>query len=191
MADAGVPYNVTQARAGHSTARMTMEVYSHRTTAADRVAAEALQAQLGEAFAAGSGTSLARSAASVKKGTEKEQLKWSVIAGDSSLHTAEVAGSSPAAPPLQRPRTAAPTEQVLVRRSGHWSRSSSSASRDMNSTREFGQLVRTVRVTRARRRAPLQSPLVGESPLPRRRVRRSPAHRDRAEGARSGPAPHD
>jgi len=109
MADAGVPYNVTQARAGHSTARMTMEVYSHRTTAADRVAAEALQAQLGEAFAAGSGTSLARSAASVKKGTEKEQLKWSVIAGDSSLHTAEVAGSSPAAPPhcsapaLQRP----------------------------------------------------------------------------------------
>ena len=42
MADAGVPYNVAQARAGHSTARMTMELYSHRTTAADRVAAEAL-----------------------------------------------------------------------------------------------------------------------------------------------------
>jgi integrase len=42
MADAGVPYNVAQARAGHSTARMTMELYSHRTTAADRVAAEVL-----------------------------------------------------------------------------------------------------------------------------------------------------
>jgi len=64
MADAGVPYNVTQARAGHSTARMTMELYSHRTTAADRVAAEALQAHFGEAFVAGSGTGVARSAAS-------------------------------------------------------------------------------------------------------------------------------
>ena len=61
MADAGVPYNVTQARAGHSTARMTMEVYSHRTTAADRVAAEALQSHFGEAFSPGSGTGVARS----------------------------------------------------------------------------------------------------------------------------------
>jgi len=61
MADAGVPYNVTQARAGHSTARMTMELYSHRTTAADRVAAEALQVHFGEAFSTGSGTGVARS----------------------------------------------------------------------------------------------------------------------------------
>lgn len=67
MADAGVPYNVTQARAGQSTARMTMELYSHRTTAADRVAAEALQAHFGEAFAAGSGTSVARRMADGKK----------------------------------------------------------------------------------------------------------------------------
>ena len=98
MADTGVPYNVTQARAGHSTARMTMEPYSHRTTAADRVAAEALQAHFGETFAAGSGTSVARSAASQRKGTEKEQVRSSISVGDNSLHTAEVAGSSPAAP---------------------------------------------------------------------------------------------
>ena len=73
MANAGVPYNVTQARAGHSTARMTMELYSHRTTAADRVAAEALRTHFGEAFAAGSGTSVARSAASVKKAPRKSR----------------------------------------------------------------------------------------------------------------------
>ena len=43
MADAGVPYNVTQRRAGHSTARMTMERYSHRSTDPDKDAAAALQ----------------------------------------------------------------------------------------------------------------------------------------------------
>jgi integrase len=35
MADAGVHYNVTQRRAEHSTARMTMERYSHRSTDPD------------------------------------------------------------------------------------------------------------------------------------------------------------
>lgn len=43
MAEAGVPYNVTQHRVGHSTARLTMELYSHRTTEADRAAAVALE----------------------------------------------------------------------------------------------------------------------------------------------------
>lgn len=43
MADSGVPFNVTQKRAGHSTARMTMERYSHRSAEADRDAATALQ----------------------------------------------------------------------------------------------------------------------------------------------------
>jgi integrase len=60
MADAGVPYNVTQGRAGHATARMTMEVYSHRTTDADRAAADALEAHFGKAFSGGSGPSVAR-----------------------------------------------------------------------------------------------------------------------------------
>ena len=73
MADAGVPYNVTQARAGHSTARMTMELYSHRTTAADRVAAEALQDHFGEAFSAGSGTGVARSAIPGQKTSRKSR----------------------------------------------------------------------------------------------------------------------
>ena len=50
MADAGVPYNVTQRRAGHSTARMTMERYSHRSTEADKDAAAALQGYFSEAF---------------------------------------------------------------------------------------------------------------------------------------------
>lgn len=50
MAEAGVPYNVTQVRAGHSTARMTVEVYSHRSTEADRAAARALDAYFGPAL---------------------------------------------------------------------------------------------------------------------------------------------
>jgi integrase len=50
MADAGVPYNVTQRRAGHSTARMTMERYSHRSTEADRAAATALHEHFSPAF---------------------------------------------------------------------------------------------------------------------------------------------
>ena len=50
MAEAGVPYNVTQARAGHATAKMTLEVYSHRSTAADRTAANALNHHLGDAL---------------------------------------------------------------------------------------------------------------------------------------------
>lgn len=62
MADAGVPYNVTQSRAGHATARMTMELYSHRTTAADRAAADSLQTHFGPAFSGGSGTGVARKA---------------------------------------------------------------------------------------------------------------------------------
>ena len=53
MADAGVPYNVTQRRAGHSTARMTMERYSHRSNEADRVAAASLQSYFCDAFADG------------------------------------------------------------------------------------------------------------------------------------------
>jgi integrase len=61
MADAGVPYNVTQARAGHATARMTMELYSHRTSDGDRAAAEALQQYFGGAFSSESGTGVARS----------------------------------------------------------------------------------------------------------------------------------
>jgi integrase len=50
MAEAGLPYSVTQARAGHSTARMTMEVYSHRSSAADRSAADILDRYFAEAF---------------------------------------------------------------------------------------------------------------------------------------------
>jgi integrase len=50
MADAGVPYNVTQRRAGHSTARMTMERYSHRSTEADKAAAAALQSYFADAL---------------------------------------------------------------------------------------------------------------------------------------------
>jgi len=49
MADAGVPYKVTQRRAGHSTARMTMEHYSHRSTEADKAAAAALQSYFADA----------------------------------------------------------------------------------------------------------------------------------------------
>ena len=60
MADAGVPYNVTQRRVGHSTARMTMERYSHRSSEADRAAAGALDRYFAEALAARSGTYLAR-----------------------------------------------------------------------------------------------------------------------------------
>ena len=50
MAEAGVPYNVTQARAGHATARMTVELYSHRSKEADRAAAQALEGYFGDAF---------------------------------------------------------------------------------------------------------------------------------------------
>lgn len=60
MADAGVPYNVTQRRAGHSTARMTMERYSHRSTEADKDAAQALQGYFSDAFSERSGTGVAR-----------------------------------------------------------------------------------------------------------------------------------
>ena len=52
MAEAGVPYNVTQARAGHATARMTVELYSHRSNEADRAAAEALEGYFGVAMTA-------------------------------------------------------------------------------------------------------------------------------------------
>jgi len=62
MADAGVPYNVTQRRAGHSTARMTMERYSHRSTDADKDAAKALDRYFSEAFSERSGTDGARRA---------------------------------------------------------------------------------------------------------------------------------
>jgi integrase len=62
MADAGVPYNVTQRRAGHSTARMTMERYSHRSTEADKDAAAALQGYFSDAFSEQSGTDGARHA---------------------------------------------------------------------------------------------------------------------------------
>jgi integrase len=50
MAEAGVPYNVTQARAGHATARMTVELYSHRSNEADRAAAQALEGHFGNAL---------------------------------------------------------------------------------------------------------------------------------------------
>jgi integrase len=60
MADAGVPFNVTQRRVGHSTARMTMERYSHRSSEADRSAAGALHRHFCEAFAPRSGTQVAR-----------------------------------------------------------------------------------------------------------------------------------
>lgn len=50
MADAGVPYHVTQARAGHASARMTVELYSHRSSEADRAAAQALEGYFGEAL---------------------------------------------------------------------------------------------------------------------------------------------
>ena len=53
MADAGVPFNVTKGRAGHSTAKLTMELYSHRTTDGDRAAAEALEGYFGTAFSDG------------------------------------------------------------------------------------------------------------------------------------------
>lgn len=62
MADAGVPYNVTQRRAGHSTARMTLERYSHRSTEADKDAAAALQGYFADAFCEPSGTGGARRA---------------------------------------------------------------------------------------------------------------------------------
>ena len=62
MADAGVPYNVTQRRAGHSTARMTMERYSHRSTDADKDAASALQTYFSGAFSGEGGTHGARRA---------------------------------------------------------------------------------------------------------------------------------
>ena len=62
MADAGVPYNVTQRRAGHSTARMTMERYSHRSTEADKDAAAALQGYFSDAFSDEEGTDRARRA---------------------------------------------------------------------------------------------------------------------------------
>jgi integrase len=44
MADAGVSWNVTRSRAGHTTARPTMEIYGHRSPEADRGAADLLQA---------------------------------------------------------------------------------------------------------------------------------------------------
>jgi integrase len=47
MAEAGIPYNVTQHRVGHATARLTMEVYSHQTWEADRAAAKALETHFG------------------------------------------------------------------------------------------------------------------------------------------------
>ena len=50
MAEAGLPYSVTQARAGHATARMTMEVYSHRSSAADHAAADMLESFFGDAL---------------------------------------------------------------------------------------------------------------------------------------------
>lgn len=53
MAEAGVPYNITQARVGHARARMTMELYSHRTEAGDYAAAMALDKHFREAFRAG------------------------------------------------------------------------------------------------------------------------------------------
>ncbi len=59
MADAGVPFNVTQGRAGHTTARMTMEVYAHRTTDGDRSAAALLQAHFVGSFSGESGTDVA------------------------------------------------------------------------------------------------------------------------------------
>jgi len=60
MADSGVTFNTTQGRAGHATARMTMELYSHRTTAADRAAADALEAHFGPCFSDQSGPGVAR-----------------------------------------------------------------------------------------------------------------------------------
>jgi len=60
MADAGVPFNVTQGRAGHSTAHMTLERYAHRSTEADKAAARALQSHFSEAFSNGTGTERAR-----------------------------------------------------------------------------------------------------------------------------------
>ena len=50
MADAGVPYNVLQRRARHSTARMTMERYWHRSPEADKAAATALDGHFSPAF---------------------------------------------------------------------------------------------------------------------------------------------
>ena len=43
MAEAGIPYNVTQHRVGHATARLTMKLYPHQTSEADRAAAKALE----------------------------------------------------------------------------------------------------------------------------------------------------
>lgn len=48
---------------------MTIEVYSHRTTAADRTAADALEAHFGGAFSPQSGPSVARKAPMTQPGS--------------------------------------------------------------------------------------------------------------------------
>lgn len=60
MADAGVPFNVTRGRAGHATAKLTMELYAHRGDAGDKQAAALLEGHFAGAFSAGWGTGGAR-----------------------------------------------------------------------------------------------------------------------------------
>ena len=60
LVDEGVHPRVMQARAGHDTARLTMERYAHVTDGADREAAAALEARFAPAMAGASGTRVAR-----------------------------------------------------------------------------------------------------------------------------------
>jgi integrase len=61
MVDAGVHPRVMQGRAGHATAKLTMELYAHVPDAADRLAAEALEQHFRPAAAGSRGLGGARS----------------------------------------------------------------------------------------------------------------------------------
>jgi integrase len=60
LVDEGVHPRVMAARAGHDTARLTLELYAHVSDSADREAANALQGRFGRFFSLETGTGGAR-----------------------------------------------------------------------------------------------------------------------------------
>ena len=95
MVDGGEHPRVIQHRLGHSTARLSLELYAHVSQEADRAAAAHLQ----DLFGGASGTLVARPAPEPSDGRPKvgsdQQLCLFEPKGDFFLRNVEVGGSSP------------------------------------------------------------------------------------------------
>ncbi|MGI8684018.1 MAG: tyrosine-type recombinase/integrase [Acidimicrobiales bacterium] len=98
LVEANVHPRVMQGRAGHSSSKLTMELYAHVSDDADRRAAEALEDRFRETLSSRTGTQRARGTGSGP--TERRRCRSAGVTadGERSTDNAEVDGSTPSSP---------------------------------------------------------------------------------------------